>query len=347
MANRGVLEPFHQVRAATGAGRREFIALLGGAAVAWPNAGRAQQTEQARRIAVLMYWAESDPEARARVAALRTGLEESGWSEGRNLHVEYRFADYQTDRARAFAKELVAMHPEVIFASTSAVLAVLMSETRTTPIVFAGGAEPTELASMARPGGNVTGFTNSEFSLGGKWLELLKEIAPAVARVAFMFKPETNPSARFFLQSGQAAAPSVGVELVPVPVHDVDEIESAIDAFAREPNGGLVVPPDLFLYTAANRRLLIDLAARHHLPTVHFDARFARDGGLMSYGADVVEPYRHAASYIDRILKGARPGDLPIQAPTKFDLSINLKTAKALGLAVPPSILGRADEVIE
>ena len=200
---------------------------------------------------------------------------------------------------------------------------------------------------MARPGGNVTGFTQLEFSLGGKWLELLKEIAPSVARAALIFNPERVPLVRFFLQSGQAAAPSLGVELVPVPVHNMDEIEGAINAFAREPNGGLVVLPDLFLLQAANRRLLIGLVARHHLATVYFDASFVRDGGLMSYGIDLIEPYRRAASYIDRILKGAKPGDLPIQAPTKFELLVNLKTAKALGLTVPPSILARADEVIE
>ncbi len=327
--------------------RRAFITLLGGAVAAWPFAACAQQTERARRIAVLLYYAERDPEARARVAALRSGLEELGWSEGRNLRVEYRFAAYQADRARAFAKELVAMQPEVIFAGPAAATAAVMRETRTIPIVFAGGSELTELGSMARPGGNVTGFTNIESSLGGKYLELLKEVAPSVARVALIFNPETNTVARFFLQSAQAAAPSVGVELVPVPVHNADEIEGAIDAFAREPNGGLVAMPDSFLYLAANRRLLIDLAARHHLPTVHFDARFVRDGGLMSYGADIVEPYRRAPSYIDRILKGAKPGDLPIQAPTKFELVINLKTAKALGLTIPPSIFYRADEVIE
>ena len=327
--------------------RRDLLLVLGAAAAARPDAVRAQQTEPARRIAVLIYYAESDPEARARVAALRTGLEELGWSEGRNLQVEYRFAAYQADRARAFAKELVAMHPEVIFASTSAAVAALTDETRTIPIVFAGSSDVTELGSMARPGGNVTGFTALEFSLGGKWLELLKEIAPSVARVALIFNPERPPFVRLFVQSGQAAAPSVGVELVPLPVHNADEIEGAIDAFAREPNGGLVAMPDSFVYVAANRRLLIDLAARHHLPAVHFDARFVRDGGLMSYGADIVEPYRRAPSYIDRILKGAKPGDLPIQAPTKFELVVNLKTAKALGLAIPPSILARADEVIE
>ena len=324
--------------------RRDFIVLIG-AALAWPYAVRAQQTERARRIAVLIYYAESDPEARARVAALRTGLEELGWSEGRNLQVEYRFAAYQPDRARVLAKELVAMHPEVIFASTSAAVAALMGETRTIPIVFAGASDLTELGSMARPSGNVTGFTNSEFSLGGKWLQLLKEIAPSVARAALIFNPERPPFVRLFVQSGQAAAPSVGVELVPVPVHNADEIEGAIDAFAREPNGGLVVLPNLESYAVANR--IIGLVARQHLATVYFDARFVREGGLMSYGPDFADIVRHAASYIDRILKGAKPGDLPIQAPTKFELVINLKTAKALGLTIPPSILARADEVIE
>ncbi len=327
--------------------RRDLIALIGGAAAAWPHAVRAQQTEPARRIAVLIYYAESDPEARARVAALRTGLEELGWTEGRNLHVEYRFAAFQADRARALAQELVAMQPEVIFASTSAALDVLIGETRTIPIVFAGVSDATELGSMARPGGNVTGFTLFESSLGGKWLELLKEIAPSVARVALIFNPDLPPATKFYMQSAEAAAPSLGVELVPAPVHNADEIDGAINAFAREPNGGLVVPPDLFLYAVANRTLLIDLVARHRLATVYFDASFVRGGGLMSYGVEIIEPYRRAASYIDRILKGAKPGDLPIQAPTKFELSINLKTAKALGLTIPQSILARADEVIE
>jgi putative ABC transport system substrate-binding protein len=328
--------------------RRAFITLLGSAA-AWPLAARAQPSERVRQIGVLIPFAESDAEAQAQVAAFREGLQRLGWTAGRNVQFEYRWAAGEVGRIRTFAKELVELQPDVILARTTAVTAALLQETRTIPIAFVVVSDPVGdgfVASMARPGGNVTGFTNVEASLGGKWLELLKGIAPRVARVAVIFNPNTAPGGgSYYVRLVKDAAESIAVKMVATPVQDAAEIERAIDAFTREPNGSLLVLPDVT--TAFHRELIIALAARHRLPAIYANRYYVASGGLVSYGVDIVDLYRSAASYVDRILKGAKPSDLPIQAPTKFELVINLKAAKAIGLDVPASLLARADEVIE
>jgi putative ABC transport system substrate-binding protein len=327
--------------------RREFITLLGGAAVAWPLAARAQQPEM-RRIGVLMSLAESDPEAQARVAAFRKGLQTLGWAEGRNVRIDIRWAASDATLMQRFAKELIALQPDLILSHNTPTTASLLQQTRTIPIVFVVVSDPVGsgfVASFPQPGGNVTGFTNIEPTMAGKWLELLKEIAPSVARVALLFNPATAPYAEYYLGPFKAAAASLALEMIAAPVRDTSELESAIAAQARAPNGGLVVMTDSFL--VAHRAEITSLAARYHLPAVYPFRFFVELGGLLSYGNDLFDSFRRAATYADRILKGATPNALPVQAPVKFNLVINLRTAKALGLTIPESFLLRADEVIE
>jgi putative tryptophan/tyrosine transport system substrate-binding protein len=326
--------------------RREFITLLGGAA-AWPLAARAQQSERMRRIGVLMNFVEDDPEAKARLAAFRQGLERRGWSEGRNAHLDYRFTAISAERTQVLAKELVALEPDVILAHSTAIAAALQRETRAIPIVFTNVSDPIGLGfivSLGRPGGNLTGVLHLEASIVGKWLAMLKEIAPSLTRAALMGNRNTT-SFDYFVQFAQTVASSLAIELVPSHVETAADIERSIDMFARVPNGGLVLPPDST--TIAHRDLVIALAARHRLPAVYPLHGYVAAGGLMSYGTDQNDLFRLAASYVDRILRGDKPADLPVQAPTKFETAVNLKTAKALGLTVPPGLLVAADEVIE
>jgi len=326
--------------------RRAFINLLGGAVV-WPAVARAQPSERMRRIGVLMFLAEDDPGAKARIAAFIEGLEQSDWIVGRNVQIDIRWGAADAVRSRKYAAELAATAPDVILAQASETTAALREATRTLPIVFVGVTDPVGagyVASLARPGGNATGFTFVEYGMSGKWLELLKEIAPRVTRAAILRDP-TLPAGTGQLGAIQAVAPSLAVETTPLDVRDAGEIERAIADFARIPNSGLVVPTSPA--AIVNRKPIITLAAQHRLPAVYFLSTFAKDGGLISYGPDVVAQYRQAAGYIDRILKGEKPADLPVQAPTKYELVINLKTAKALGITIPPSVLARADEVIE
>jgi putative ABC transport system substrate-binding protein len=324
--------------------RREFITLLGGAAT-WPLAARAQQSDRVRRIAVLMNVADDDAEGQSRLTAFVQGLQELGWTDGRNARIEYRWAAGDPERIRKYVADLVALAPDVILATGTAVATPLALATRTVPIVFAQVIDPVGsglVASLAQPGGNATGFTVFEYGMSGKWLELLKEVAPRVTRVAVLRDFIAGLGQLGALQS---AAPSFGVELTPIGVNDAGEIESAVAAFARAKNGGLIVTgstPGL-----VHRELITTLAAQHRLPAVYAFRYFASVGGLVSYGPDSIEPYRRAAGYVDRILKGEKPADLPVQAPTKYELVINLKTAKALGLEIPPTLLARADEVIE
>ena len=328
--------------------RRKFITLLGIAA-AWPLAARAQQLNQTRRIGALMGPAENDPEAQSEITAFRRALQDLGWTGDRNVRIAYRWAAGDSDRMRTFAKELVALQPDVILAANTPVVAALLRETRTIPIVFVRVADPIGdgfVPNLARPSGNVTGFAFFEPSLLTKWLGLLKEITPRITRVTAMFNPATAPSGGLhFLRLAEAAAPSLAVELDAGPVHDVAEIERVVAAVAREPNGGLINLPDVFLNV--HRELIIELTTRYRVPAIYQYRYFVTGGGLISYGPDVIDQYVRAASYVDRILKGEKPADLPVQAPTKYELVINLKTAKALGLDVPPMLLGRADEVIE
>jgi putative ABC transport system substrate-binding protein len=330
--------------------RRKFIALLSSSAVAWPLAARAQQGERIRRIGALIGGAtETDPESRARVAALRDGLAQRGWDEGHNIRIDYRWAGTDPDRIRAFAAELVATAPEAIFAnSTPATIGVLQA-TRSIPIVFATVSDPVGdgiVTSFARPGGNVTGFTNIEASMGGKWVEILKELTPSVMRVVFLFNPTTAPGGgSYFLQSFEAAARSINVQPIATPVEDMAGIERALTSLAAGANGGLVVNADIF--ATRNREAIIAAAARHRVPAVYPFAFFAVSGGLVAYGCDVTDLWRRAASYLDRILRGEKPSDLPVQAPVKFELAINLTTAKALGLQVPDKLVALADEVID
>jgi putative ABC transport system substrate-binding protein len=330
--------------------RREFIALIGGTLAACPLGARAQQPHGTRRIGVLTTFSEDDALAEGWLAAFRKGLEEADWRDGRNVQIDYRRAAGDADRLRTFAQELVALHPDVIFAVTTPTVAALLRETRTLPIVFAQVSDPVGsgfVASLARPGGNVTGFTNIniESSIGGKWLQLVKQIAPAVQRVAMIYNPPTSPFAGYYLRPFEAAGPPFAVQASAAPVDSDADIENALAALAREPGGGFVVLPDTF--TGIHRQQIVSLAARYHLPAVYPFRWFAEIGGLLSYGIDSDDMFRRAASYVDRILKGAKPADLPVQAPTKYELLINLKTAKALGLDVPQTLLVTADEVIE
>ena len=327
--------------------RREFITLLGGAAAAWPIAARAQQADQMRRIGVLVGLAEDDPEIKARLAAFRQGLEKRGWSEGGNVRIDTRFAPASA-RAQVLAKELVALQPDVILSHSTPLTAAIQRESRTIPIVFAAVSDPIGsgfVASLPRPGGNITGVMQYEASLTGKWLAMLKEIAPSLARAAFVANPKTTTLDNYYLQAASAAAPSLGIEPVPTLVENATDIERAIESFASAPNGGLVLIPDIS--TLVHRDLIIALAARHRTPAIYYSRVFVAAGGLMSYGNDLTDLFRQAASYVDRILRGDKPADLPVQAATKFETALNLKTAKALGLTVPPGLLIAADEVIE
>jgi putative ABC transport system substrate-binding protein len=326
--------------------RREFITLLGGAAV-WPLAARAQQPDRMRRIGVLMSLTADDPESTARVTAFAQGLQQSGWADGRDVRIDYRWGAGDADLHRRYAAELVALSPDVILATSSPALAPLQQLTRTVPIVFVNIVDPVGagfVESLARPGGNITGFTFFEYGMSAKWLELLKEIVPQLKRAAVLRDPAIASGAGQYAVI-QAVAPSLGVELRAVGVGHAGEIERAIAAFARSSNGGLIVTGSAL--TAVHRDLIVTLAARHRLPAVYPFRYFAASGGMISYGPNSTDPYRRAAGYIDRILKGEKPADLPVQAPTKYELAINLKTAKALGLEIPATVLARADEVIE
>ena len=324
--------------------RREFITFLGGATVAWPLSARAQ-SDQVRRIGVLVGLAEDDPQSKARLAAFRQGLERRGWSEGRNVRIDSRFTaspDYQP-----LAKELIALQPDVILAHSTPIATALQRESREIPIVFVNVSDPIGsglVANLARPGGNLTGVLFYEESITGKWLAMLKEIAPQLTRAALLANPKTT-AYDHFLRSAKTIAPSLAIELVPNPVETAADIERTIVDFARVPNGGLVLPPDNT--TVIHRDLIIALAARHRLPTVYSGSYYVEAGGLMSYGVDPVENFRLAGSYVDRILRGDKPADLPVQAPTKYETAVNVKTAKGLGLTVPPGLLVAADRVIE
>jgi putative ABC transport system substrate-binding protein len=328
--------------------RREFITLLGGAAAAWPLAARAQQAEQVRRISVLTAGAgPDDPDAKERISALVQVLQQLGWADGRNVRIDYHWGLGQADTIRKHAAELATLAPDVIVASGTAALGPLLQATRTVPIVFVSVADPVGAGfvdSLAQPGGNATGFMQFEYDLSGKWLELLKQIVPSVKRAAVLRDPALTSGVGQFAVI-QSVAPSLGVEVRPVNVRDANEIERAVAAFARAPNGGLIVTSSAL--AVRHRDLIIGLAAQHKLPAVYYRRYFVASGGLISYGFDLVDQYRRAASYVDRILKGEKPADLPVQAPTRYELAINLKTAKALGLEVPPTLLARADEVIE
>jgi putative ABC transport system substrate-binding protein len=327
--------------------RREFIALFAGAATAaWPLAARAQQPEQMRRIGVLMGPAESDPQGQSEITAFRQGLQALGWT-GRNVRIAYRWAGGEVKRMRTFARELITLQPDAILAVTTPVVAALVDETRTVPIVFVRVTDPVGFVdNLAKPSGNVTGFSNFQPSLAGKWVQLLKEVAPDIVSVTIMFNPATTPNSGLdFLRFAEVAAPLTGVKISAARVNDAADIERVIAAVAREGKGGLINLPDVFL--VVHRELTIELTARYRVPTIYQYRYFAATGGLISYGTDVLDQYTRAADYIDRILKGAKLSDLPVQNPTKYELVINLKTAAALGLHVPPTLLIRADEVIE
>jgi putative tryptophan/tyrosine transport system substrate-binding protein len=326
--------------------RRDFIALVGGAP-AWPLVARAQQPDRTRRIGVLMALRADEPRTKAQLTGLRDGLAQLGWVEGSTIHYDYRFAGGNPDQFSALAKELIALHPEVIFAQSTSVTAALQRETRAIAIVFVEVSDPIGsgfIASLARPGGNLTGIIQYEPGIAGKWLAMLKEITPNLARVALLANPK-GTAYEYFLRNARAAASSLGIEIISSPVDNVADIERSISSLARQDNGGLLCPPETFI--TAHRDLVIALAAEHRLPAVYAWRFFVKDGGLMSYGIDLVDVYQQSASYIDRILRGANPADLPVQTPTRYETAINLKTAKALGLSVPASLLVRADDVIE
>jgi len=326
--------------------RRKFLATLG-AAAAWPLAARAQQRERMRRVGVLMHLAADDPEGQSRVAAFLQGLQEAGWAVGRNVNIDVRWAAGEADRFRRYAMEIVALTPDVILTSAPPSIRAMQQATRTLPIVFVlvPDAVGTGIVdSLSRPGGNTTGFTSTELGMPVKWLELLKDIAPKMTRAAVL-RDAADATAIGQFGAVKGAAPSFGVEISPIGVANAEEIERGITAFAREPNGGLIVLP--VPTTVIHRTLIIKLAARHRLPAVYNSRYWIAEGGLVSYGPDVLDQYRRTAGYVDRILRGTKPADLPVQAPTKYELVINLKTAKALGLDVPPTLLARADEVIE
>jgi putative ABC transport system substrate-binding protein len=329
--------------------RREFITLLGGAAVAWPLAARAQQSTRMQRVGLLVPYAESDREARDQVVAFHNSLQKLGWQDGRNVRIDTRWTAGDAGRIPELAKELIAFQPDVILARSTAVTAVLRQHTRTIPIVFVVVSDPVGdgfVASIARPGGNATGFTNVEASLGSKWLELLKEVAPATTRVAVLFGRKTSAgSGSYYLRLIEEASASIGMKVLASPFEDAGEIERGIEAIGREPGGGIIVTPDLT--TTVNRKRIIELTSLHRIPAVYPFRYVAAEGGLASYGVDVTDIYQRAATYVDRILRGEKPADLAVQAPTKFELAVNLKTAKALGLEIPPMLVARADEVIE
>jgi putative ABC transport system substrate-binding protein len=329
--------------------RREVITLIGGAIVAWPLAARAQGPAAIRRVAVMMTNAEGDPEGQARAAALRQGLEELGWSEGRNLRVEWHWSGGDVERIRTTAARLAELAPDLIVANGTVNLTAIKQATRAIPIVFVLINDPVGqgfISSLAQPGGNITGFTFVEYSMFGKSLELLKQLAPGIARVAFMFNPETSPYYRQFLPSFEIAARNSAVAVVTgAEVGSEAEIEAAVAGLGAKPGGGLIVPPDT--YTLVHRGLIVEAVRRHRLPAIYSYRQHVHEGGLMAYGPDTADIFRRSASYIDRILKGANPAELPAQAPTKFEFAINLATAAALGLTVPPTLTALADEVIE
>jgi putative tryptophan/tyrosine transport system substrate-binding protein len=327
--------------------RREFITLLGGAVAAWPLAADAQQGERMRRVGVLMSLTPDDPDGRARSDAFLQGMQGLGWIDGRNIRIDYRWGGGDADNFRKYAAELVALDPDALLASGTVTVAPLLQATRKVPIVFVQVADPVGAGfvdSLARPGGNATGFALFEYGISGKWLELLKELAPRVTRAAVIRDPDISSGTGQF-GALQSVAPSLGMELSPINLRDIGEIERAVASFARNPNGGLIVTTSA--WSVVHRDLIITLAARHRLPAVYYRRLFVTSGGLISYGPDTIDQHRQAAGYVDRILKGANPADLPVQAPTKYELVFNMKTAKALGLDVPPMLLARADEVIE
>ena len=327
--------------------RREFITLLGSAA-AWPVTARAQQSGQVRRVGVLVGYAESDLMAQHRISAFQRGLQELGWREGHNIRLDVRFAAADPDRMRAYATELVGMVPDVILAQTTPITAALLRQSRTIPIVFVIVSDPVGsgfIESLARPGRNATGFVNLESTLVEKWVELLKEIAPKVSRAAMMFNPDTAPFAGYYMRPFEAAARSLAIEPIGAPVRDEADIERTIAGLAQDAKGGLVIMTDI--YTLTHREPINRLTAHYRVPAVNSTTAITREGGLLTYGVDTIDLFRRAAPYVDRILKGAKPGELPVQVPTKFEMVVNLKTAKALGLDVPPMLLARADEVIE
>jgi putative tryptophan/tyrosine transport system substrate-binding protein len=330
--------------------RREFIAGLGSAA-AWPVAARAQQGEPVRRVGVLMAYDDEEPQAKAWLAVFLQGLRELGWAEGRNLRIDIRWTAGSLERMQRSAKELVDLQPDAILSDTTPVTARLERETRTIPIVFMTVSDPVGsgfVASLARPSGNITGFSNHDASMVGKWLELLTQIAPGIKRTAMMFNPDMSPYVRsYYLPFFEAGARSLKVEPILAPVRSNAEIETIIASLGRESGGGLVVMPDTFLSTQPTRTLIISLAVRNNVPSVFNGSTYVREGGLLSYGIDNSDVFHRAASYVDRILRGAKPAELPVQMPTKFELVLNLKTAKALGLTIPPNLLAIADEVIE
>jgi putative ABC transport system substrate-binding protein len=326
--------------------RRDFIAGLG-STVAWPVVARAQQGDRVRRIGVLLLGDENDPAAKPLLPAFTQALAELGWTDGRNVRMDLRWRGGDTNRLQALAKELVGLQPDIILVGGGLGTVALQRETRTIPIVFAGATDPVArgiVARLDRPGGNITGFAYLEDTLAGKWLELLSEITPGLKRAAIMINPDTLPVS-VYVPSLEAAARSLKVELIPAPVHNDAEIETAINDLGREPGGGLVVMPDTFL--VVHRAPIISAAARNNIPAVYPNLEYARDGGLLVYGPDLVDINRRAASYVDRILRGAKPAELPVQLPTKFEMVINLKTAKALGLTIPETLLATADEVIQ
>jgi putative ABC transport system substrate-binding protein len=327
--------------------RRELIMLLGGAAAGLPLAARAQQPERMRRLGILMAIAENDPEGQQRVAALVQGLRESGWTEGGNIHIDYRWAGADVGRIRSAAAELIDLKPDAIVAQTALTVAPLQQMTTTIPIVFLNIVDPVSsgfVASLARPGGNITGFTPAEMSMRGKLLEVLKEVAPSVSRVGVLYNPVQAPQLGQW-RAIEAAAPALGVQVRAAGATNADEITHGIEAFANEPGSGMIVLSNPVNDT--NRGLIIALMARRLMPAIYAYPHYVREGGLVSYGVDPIVQFHQAATYVDRILKGAKPADLPVQQPTKFDLTVNLKTAKALGLTIPPSLLATADEVIE
>ncbi len=325
--------------------RREFIVLLSGAA-AIPLAAHAQQRERMRHVGVLMAYAEDNSDGKPRLAAFAQGLQDLGWTDGRNFRIEYRWSAGDAERTRKYAAELVALAPDVILAGNTSTVGPLQQATHTVPIVFAGVVDPVAAGfvdNLARPGGNTTGFTQFEYGMSGKWLELLKEIAPRVTRAAVLREVGITETGEF--AAIQTVAPTLGVEISPLGLRDAGEIERGIAAFARSPNGGLIAATGAS--AVRHRELITKLAARHRLPAVYPYRFFVTVGGLVSYGPDRVDPFRRAAAYVDRILKGEKPGDLPVQTPIKYELAVNLKTAKAIGLTIPSSVLTRADEVIE
>jgi putative ABC transport system substrate-binding protein len=327
--------------------RREFITLIGGAVATWPVAARAQQSGLMRRIGVLISLAANDPEAQARIAALVQGLQQLGWTDGRNVRIDYRWGAGNADDIRKYAIELAALAPDAILATGAVTVGPLLQATRTVPIVFVAVPDPVGAGfvdSLARPGGNATGFTLFEYGMGAKWLELLKQMAPGVTRIAVIRDPAI-PTGIGQFGAIQTAAPSLGMEVIPVNVRDAGEIERTVAAFARSPNGGLILTGSALAIVHGN--LIVTLAARHKLPAVYFDRHFVKAGGLISYGPNGTDMYRRSATYVDRILKGEKPSDLPVQAPTKYELVINLRTANALGLTVPLTLQASADEVIE